>query len=171
MSIDLTNHGITVRDGFAFFWGGPLSNWFKSPFFIEDLLFHTSEHYMMYEKATLFQDTVAAKSILASKDPKKVKAIGRTVKNYNEELWSQHRFDVVYEGCLEKFLQNPELAKVLLATEGLELVEASPYDTVWGIGLLASDPNAIIKARWKGTNLLGLVLEKVRTVLVESRDS
>jgi len=77
------------------------------------------------------------------------------------------RFDAVYEGCLAKFQQNPDAAKVLLATVGLEIVEASPYDKVWGIGMSANDPRAINKSQWQGDNLLGLVLEKVREQLVK----
>lgn len=86
-TLNLSDYGISVNSGFAFFWGSPLSNWHKSSFFVDDILFHTSEHYMMYRKAMLFNDTVAAASILKSKDPKKIKAIGRQVKDYNDAAW------------------------------------------------------------------------------------
>jgi ribA/ribD-fused uncharacterized protein len=165
--INLLDHGIAVRDGFAFFWGGPLSNWYPATFYVDDVLFYNSEQYMMHQKALVCGDFDSAKVILLHTKPDKVKALGRKIAPYDDKAWSAARFNAVYDGCLAKFHQNPALARVLLATEGLELVEASPYDKVWGIGMAANDTRATNKSQWQGENLLGLVLEKVRAELLK----
>lgn len=161
----LSDNGILVKNGFALFWGSPFSNWYKAKFEVDNVIYSTSEQYMMHQKALLFNDPETAKQIMKTSDPKKQKQLGREVKNYRDDLWNQIRYDVVLEGCFEKFYQNEEFADILLMTEDLEIVEASPYDKIWGIGLDASHPDAIDKTKWKGENLLGKVLMEVRTQL------
>lgn len=120
---------------------------------------------MMAAKARLFQDTQAELQVLAEQDPRRVKALGRAVRGYEETVWCQHREKVMFAACLAKFQQNPELARELLATGHLHLVEASPYDRIWGIGLGADDPRVHDPRQWQGLNLLGNALMRVRTEL------
>lgn len=120
---------------------------------------------MMYTKAMLFGDTVTANKILHTNSPKLQKALGRAVKGYDDAVWVEKRMRMVYIGCFSKFQQNPELLKMLFSTGNTTLVEASPYDTVWGVGLSAEDPNIVHPENWKGANLLGEVLTQVRADL------
>lgn len=122
---------------------------------------------MMYAKAMLFGDTYIAKEILADPIPRKQKALGRKVKGFVSEIWEQECFAIMVKGCLQKFLQNPDLKEKLLATDDLVLVEASPHDTIWGIGMDENHPDATNPKKWLGLNLLGLVLMEVRLLLRE----
>jgi ribA/ribD-fused uncharacterized protein len=162
-----------VRHKFVYFWGhhppadgsiGPscLSQWWPSPFRVEGVVSRTAEHYMMAEKARLFGDEDAAASILESENPGEVKAIGRTVRNFVNEIWEGRRYDIVVRGNLAKFGQHPDLKSFLLGTRERVLVEASPVDLIWGIGLAASDPKAGDPEAWRGLNLLGFALMDVR---------
>ena len=118
---------------------------------------------MMYNKALLFSDLKAAAAILGHSDPKIGKRLGRQVKNFDNLLvWAEHREEIVYAGNKYKFEQNPSLMRELMKTKGTTLVEASPFDRIWGIGLRATDPRAKIKKEWKGQNLLGLILTRLR---------
>lgn len=169
MEINLNDMGITVRGGFAFFWGGPFSNWYKSKFTIDGREFNCSEQYMMFAKAMIFNDIVTTNKIMATSDPQIQKSLGRQVKNFDATIWDKYKAQVVLEGVLEKFLQNEKLQEVLMATDNLEIVEASPYDTIWGIGLNANHPDATNPEKWKGQNLLGLILKDVREFLKQNK--
>ena len=149
---------------FHLFWGGPFSQWYPATFEIEGVQYNCTEQYMMAKKAELFGDTDAKTKIMASTNPKEQKAIGRTVKGFNPDVWSAVSRDVVFRGNMAKFTQNPELHKFILRiTE--EIVEASPKDVIWGIGLGEHDPDAQDKSKWKGTNWLGQVLMDVRSTI------
>lgn len=113
----------------------------------------------------LFGDVEIAQKIIETDDPAEHKRLGRLVRNFSEAIWEQVRFDIMVVGLYEKFRQNPNLAKALLDTCGTSLVEASPFDKIWGIGLAASDPRAQDRSTWLGLNLLGQVLDKVREML------
>jgi ribA/ribD-fused uncharacterized protein len=117
---------------------------------------------MMAEKARMFADEVARSKILKAESPKIAKQLGRQVKNFNETIWDERRFQLVVEGNYAKFSQNRELEIFLLATEDKVLVEASPSDQVWGIGLGADNELAKNPERWRGLNLLGFALMEVR---------
>lgn len=157
-----------VSNKYTFFWGNnPFSNWHPSNFKYKGMMFCSSEQAMMWEKALMFNDILAASMIMATKDPKEQKAIGRKIRGYDEELWSVDRAGIVYNILLEKFSQNPDLLKALKDTGETELVEASPIDKIWGIGLAADDPKAQDKNTWNGLNLLGRVLTAVRTQLTK----
>jgi len=151
---------------YTFFWSGPFSQWAKSPFELEGKRFNTAEQYMMYSKAKLFGDDEIADKIMATSNPRVQKMLGRQVRDFDAEVWQIAAVDVVYKGNLAKFTQNPQLMKQLLATEGTVLVEASPYDKIWGIGLNEEDAKRTPPDRWPGTNLLGLVLTQVREDLI-----
>lgn len=158
-----------IKSGFAFFWTTKdyMSNWHLSPFTIDGVLFNCAEQWMMYSKAMLFGDTYIAKEILADPNPRNQKALGRKVSGFVSEIWEQECFAIMVKGCLQKFLQNPDLKEKLLATDDLVLVEASPYDTIWGIGMDETHPDATNPKKWLGLNLLGLVLMEVRLLLRE----
>lgn len=158
---------------YIFFWGhrplphgeiGPscCSQWFDAGFEIESVHYATAEHYMMAEKARTFGDNEAAREILTSTSPEEVKRIGRRVRNFNAEVWSERSIDVVIAGNIAKFSQNKRLSEWLRDTESRVLVEASPEDAIWGIGLHQDDPRAQDPKVWPGKNLLGFAIMTAR---------
>lgn len=122
----------------------------------------SAEHYMMAAKARLSGDAEAAGKILAAPHPGAAKALGRQVRGFDEERWAEHRFDAVVAGNMAKFGQHPQLRDFLAGTGSRVLVEASPQDRVWGIGVTADDERAGSPERWPGLNLLGFALMEVR---------
>lgn len=138
------------------------SQWHASPFTVDGVRYATAEHWMMAGKARLFDDPAALAKVLASADPAVAKAAGRGVRGFDEARWRAHRLDLVVEGNLAKFVQHPALGAFLLSTGDQVLVEASPVDAIWGIGLAAGDPRAHDPAQWPGLNLLGFALMDVR---------
>jgi hypothetical protein len=117
----------------------------------------------------LFGDADVAAEVLRTPHPKQQKALGRKVKNFDDAVWKRERLNIVMAGSRLKYTQNAELKELLLATAGTELVEASPYDRIWGIGLSAKDPRAQDPATWKGQNFLGKTLTKLRDELIAAR--
>ena len=122
----------------------------------------------MYGKAKLFDDNKIADKIMASKNVREQKSLGREVKNFDLEIWTENAIDIVYKGNKAKFEQNKDYLELLLSTKGKTLVEASPTDKVWGIGLTADDTDANNILKWKGTNWLGIVLTELRQELLEN---
>lgn len=139
-----------------------LSQWWPAPFEEEGDLFRTAEHYMMAEKARLFGDEETRARILEASSPAAAKKLGRSVCGFEESRWKAARFDIVVRGNLLKFGQHPELRAFLLGTGTRVLVEASPVDRIWGIGLTADDSRAANPEKWQGLNLLGFALMEVR---------
>jgi len=157
---------------FTFFWRGPFSNWHPSRFVVDGIAYSHAEQWMMAEKARLFGDLDAERRVMQCGNPKGQKTIGRDVKGFVEEVWQANAKEIVRRGLAAKFSQNEDLLRMLLATEGTTLVEASPYDRIWGIGLQASDPRAHSRETWLGTNWLGEVLTDLRDAfLLEMRPS
>jgi ribA/ribD-fused uncharacterized protein len=161
---------------YLFFWGhhskdhidiskSCLSQWYLAYFEINKILYPSAEHFMMAEKARLFKDEEILNKILNAKHPGEAKQLGREIRYYNEDLWQQHRFNIVVTGNLEKFKQNIELKDFLINTGDRVLVEASPLDRIWGIGLAENQPEASSPEHWLGLNLLGFALMKVRHLL------
>jgi len=147
---------------FYFFYAGPLSNWHQQPFTVQGKQFCCCEQFIMWSKAVLFSDFDAAAKILATSNPSEHQRLGRTVKNFNEEIWATFRGGIAYVGNYAKFSQNPELDEFLMQTGNKVLVEASKKDRIWGIGLAQNDPLAQKKETWCGLNLLGYTLSRVR---------
>ena len=141
---------------------GYLSNWILSEFTIDGITFSSMEQYMMYEKAVLFKDQTTAEKILQTDDVAKIKALGRTVQNFDDKVWTKERERIVYNGALEKFRQNPELAEKLEKTGKEIIAECAVKDRIWGIGLSMKDENRFCVEKWKGQNLLGRILMHVR---------
>lgn len=158
---------------FLFFWGDTgteldvidqkvFSQWYYSPFSEDGITYPTAEHYMMAKKALLFDNMNIYNQILNSKEPQVAKMLGRSIEGFKQDVWNQHKFDIVYQGNILKFSQNKKLLDYLLSTEEKIIVEASPYDTIWGIGLGEKDPKAKNIETWNGENLLGFVLMEAR---------
>jgi ribA/ribD-fused uncharacterized protein len=164
------------RVKFLFFWGhqperdgsvgaGCLSQWWPAPFTVDGLVFATAEHYMMWRKAALFGDDAMAERILAAPHPHAAKALGGRVAGFDQQTWDEQRVAVVVAGNLAKFGQHAELRSFLLGTGPRVLVEASPVDQIWGIGLTRDDLTAADPGQWRGLNLLGFALMHVRNTL------
>ena len=147
---------------FVFFWGGKFSQWYKADMVIYGVKYNCCEQYMMAEKARLFEDDEIESKIMESKNPKEQKALGRKVKNFDPERWDSVARDVVYEGNYAKFNQNKDCLEELFQTGEKTIVEASPYDKIWGIGLAGDDPRAANRSTWRGTNWLGIAIMKAR---------
>jgi ribA/ribD-fused uncharacterized protein len=161
---------------YVYFWGHTpsrdgsvgsacLSQWSPEGFTVDGVRFATAEHYMMWGKAMLFGDTASAARILEAGHPRDAKTLGGRVTPFDQQTWDDNRFAIVVAGNLAKFRQNPELGTYLAGTGDRVLVEASPMDRIWGIGLARDDPRAADPARWRGLNLLGFALMEVRARL------
>lgn len=142
-----------------------LSQWFPCAFTIDGLRYATAEHFMMAEKARLFRDADAVPRILDARSPSEAKALGRAVRGFDAAAWEAARFEAVVRGNVAKFGQNEDLGAFLRGTKDKVLVEASPRDRIWGIGMGRSNPDALLPARWRGRNLLGFALMEARAQL------
>ena len=161
-----------VTDKHVFFWGEWPSNWFKCHFVAEGNEFFNSEQYFMWVKAKTFGDEEVADEILKKgKNPKTAKELGRKVKNYDDAVWNEKRYQVMVDANLHKYSQNEELKGLLLNPElkGKGYVEASKYDTIWGVGLTEDNPLVDDEKNWLGTNLLGKALDEVRERLLKEK--
>lgn len=153
-----------TKGPFVFFYGGILSQWYPCTFQIDGVKYNCAEQYMMAEKARLFGDQEILEKIMSSKNPREQKKYGRKVKNFDEKKWNSVAKDIVYKGNYAKFSQNidsGDIGYIFFNTPGT-FVEASPYDTIWGIGIGMDDPRINDPSQWRGTNWLGEVLTKVR---------
>ncbi|XP_077981733.1 protein irg-1-like [Glandiceps talaboti] len=158
----------TKSEKYTFFWKiqSPFSQWFPANFTVDGITYSCAEQYMMHQKAVMFGDREMAKKIMKTNKPKAMKAFGRKVQNFEVQTWNERCKDVVKKANMAKFSQNSELKAKLFATVGTTLVEASPRDRIWGIGLGAANPKAQRKATWRGKNLLGYILTDVRDELM-----
>jgi ribA/ribD-fused uncharacterized protein len=161
---------------YFFFWGHTqkspgqidascFSQWFPAAVTVDGVRYATAEHWMMAGKARLFGDSESVDLILAAKAPDEVKSLGRRVANFDEEKWAKERVDLVVRGNVAKFEQHPPMREFLMATGDRVIVEASPRDTIWGIGLGRDNPRARDPRTWRGENLLGFALMAVREKL------
>ncbi len=177
---DYYNYGNKVK--YLFFWGHTpksegvvdkscFSQWFGSSFEEDGVVFQSAEHYMMAKKALLFGDNDIYKSILDAKNPGEAKKLGRAIKNFNEDIWLANRFQIVVDGNVLKFGQNEALGEYLLGTSNRVLVEASPVDRIWGIGMDQNNNDCENPNLWKGLNLLGFALMVAREILQAGKAS
>jgi ribA/ribD-fused uncharacterized protein len=156
------------RQKFLFFWKeaafypGCLSQFWLAPFVVDGVTYPAAEYWMMAEKARLFGDVDVLETILTARTAAAAKAAGRVVRGYSESAWEAARYEVVVAGNLAKFTQHDDLGRYLVSTGDRVLVEASPLDRVWGIGLAEDDEAAASPSRWRGRNLLGFALMDVR---------
>ena len=142
-----------------------LSQWWMEDFFSIAHHYLCMEQYMMAGKAELFGDREIREQILACSVPKEIKALGRKVRGFDQKVWDRFKYAIVLNGNWCKFSQNRSLREFLLSTGESVLVEASPYDSIWGIRLSASSPEALDPRKWRGQNLLGFALMEVRDEL------
>ncbi len=160
---------------YVYFWGHKklktgvtkscFSQWYDAEFEEEGVMFKTAEHYMMYHKAKLFGNDDIAKKVIACSHPSEAKQLGRAVKGFDESVWNNKRFDIVTNASKLKFGQNAELRTFLKNTGSRVLVEASPVDSIWGIGLAVDHPRIEDPTHWAGLNLLGYALMSAREQL------
>ena len=155
-----------ITDEYILFYGGIFSQWYQCYMTIDNIMYCTCEQYMMAEKARLFKDEEMLEKIMASKDPREQKKCGRKVKNFDQEKWEAIARDVVYKANYAKFTQNEDCYNELESSVGKTIVEASPYDVIWGIGLGPDDPKAKDRNEWRGTNWLGEAIMQVREELI-----
>jgi ribA/ribD-fused uncharacterized protein len=172
--LTLTKGGTRVK--YLMFWGHRprsdgsigaecLSQWWPAPFEVDGQTFATAEHWMMWNKAVLFNDFEAASKILTASHPNEAKSFGRAVSGFDNPTWEARRFQIVVTGSAAKFAQHQRLKYFLLGTGDRVLVEASPVDQIWGIGLAADDARASDPQLWRGLNLLGFALMQARATL------
>lgn len=141
---------------------GFLSNWYLSEFQYDGIRYSSMEQYIMHQKAVLFGDLEIAEQILKTGEVDVIKALGRSVRNYEDTVWNGRRQIIVYRGLLEKFRQNSGLRELLLDTKDAVLAECAVKDRIWGIGLSMHDERRFDLSRWQGQNLLGYALMEVR---------
>jgi ribA/ribD-fused uncharacterized protein len=167
-------------DEFIFFWGhhakqpgvvGPhvFSQWWPASFTVDGVTYPTAEHWMMCAKARFCNDEEKVQEILADRDPARAKWLGRHIANWDEVAWVGVRLDVVTQGSFHKFDQNPALGDYLISTGTKTLVEASPHDRIWGVGMKGDDPRITDPKQWNGLNLLGMALMLARADLILQR--
>lgn len=176
--LELQASGTTPE--YLFFWGhrakpntvtkACFSQWWPSKFSVDGQTYETAEHWMMAHKAELFGANEILSKILQNADPGAAKGLGRKVKNFDAKTWNANKLNIVIEGNLHKFQQNEPLRNFLLATKGKVLVEASPVDRIWGVGLAVDDNDILSPEKWKGLNLLGYALMTVRDLLEAQRN-
>ncbi|MGB0870533.1 MAG: NADAR family protein [Flavobacteriales bacterium] len=170
----IQNTGKPVK--FLFFWGHKpsldgqitkscFSQWWPSPFMVDGIHYKTAEHYMMAEKARLFNNEGIRQQIIHCHSPAEAKKLGRQVTNFDQDVWLEHRFNIVIKGNLNKFEQNSGLKQFLIQTKKRVLVEASPIDAIWGIGMASDNQKIHDPRKWRGLNLLGFALMEVRDLL------
>jgi ribA/ribD-fused uncharacterized protein len=162
----VNNADIILTERFVLFWNGWASQWFPSPFTLDGVYYGCCEQFMMAEKARVFDDEDSLRQILAAHHPREQKSLGRKVRDFDAGLWNSACRGVVFTANLAKFSQNDALRERLLNTGDRTIVEASPVDTIWGIGLAPNDPKACQPDQWRGTNWLGIALMQTRDALV-----
>jgi ribA/ribD-fused uncharacterized protein len=164
------------RFTYRYFWGhtprpdGALSDavfsqWWLSLFEEGGQRYSSAEQFMMAGKARLFGDDATLAKILAAHEPSIIKRLGREVRGFDEDAWKRARSELVTRGNVAKFGADPALRAYLRATGDAILVEASPSDVIWGIGLAQDDARAADPRRWRGLNLLGFALVAAREAL------
>lgn len=151
-----------MTEKFFYFWSGPFSQWAKSPFVINGEKYNCAEQYMMAEKARVFKDWATEQKIMSADTPDLQKSLGRMVRPFDEQVWFSVAKRIVYTGNYFKFTQNKKYFDELLDTDGYTLVEASPVDRLWGIGLAENDERARSRDTWQGKNWLGEILTNLR---------
>ena len=162
---DLLSEEHTQETKYVYFWKGYLSQWAKHEFVEDGVLYKTPEHYTMVKKAELFNHHTLVPIMLTVDHPANVKQLGRQVHNFKLDVWNEHCDEFVIRGNLLRFQQHPDMKQRLLDTGDAILVEASPLDKIWGVGLAAEDPMIKDPKTWRGLNKLGFALMAVRDML------
>jgi len=160
METDTEIYFYTLKNKFSY-----MSNFYKTNFTDKDgIQYICSEQYFMYHKCKTFDpdNNILLQTILTEKSAAKIKQYGRKIKNYNDTIWKEKRYNIMLDALRLKFNQNEIIKKNLLETKPKILYEASKNDKIWGIGFY--DKDAIDKSKF-GTNLLGKALMEIRNEL------
>ena len=163
-----------VTDTHAFFWDSLYSQWFTRAGLFKDengTVYPNAEKYMMMKKAEVFSAQDILEKMENTDNPRVVKQLGRQIENFSDEVWDKHKIDVVTQASYLKFVQNPDLLKIMMQQEKLILVEASPEDKIWGIGLHPDNDKILDEQNWNGQNLLGICLMKARQRIKDEQNS
>lgn len=144
---------------------GVFSQWHPTAFTLDGVDFVTAEQWMMFAKARLFNDEERARQIIKTADPAEQKRLGQQVRSFDQDEWDRAKVQIVFTGNRAKFKQNAGALRQLRATGDAMLVEANPRDWIWGVGLSIEDPGVRQPDKWRGANLLGRILTKVRADL------
>jgi len=160
---------------YLFFWGHTSTNampnktcfsqWYPARFVVNGVSYASTEHWMMAKKAALFNDAEMVEKIITCAKPAQAKALGRKVRNFNSVQWNAYKYAIVVIGNVYKFSQHTELKTFLLNTQQRILVEASPRDKIWGIGMSEHHKDVENPFMWRGDNLLGFALMEAREIL------
>ena len=152
---------------YTFFWGkqSPLSNHFKCKFMVDGIVYNCNEQYFKYHQAMYANNKEIADAILSAEDPVTQLKLAKGLVIQDKEEWQKTAIQIMRQGLAAKFKQNPPLSDFLINTKDSELVEASPYDTFWGVGISMKSPEILTKSNWKGENHLGTLLMEVRDTL------
>lgn len=173
------DYGYKIKHGVLAFQKGPFSQWwggfegqnggfvYHSDKHGSDMNFNCAEQFMMFSKAMLFEDINTASKIILTKNPREQKDLGRKVEGFDEKIWDKHKFEIVRIGNILKFSQDEELKEFLVSTDGLKIVEAAPWDKIWGCGTDMNDPRTYSENMWQGENLLGKALMEARQRIIE----
>jgi len=156
-----------ITDNYVFFWGSVFSNWYTCRFEYEGHEFYNTEQAFMWAKANYFNDFEMADLILNTPNPRECKKLGRRVRNFNTESWALASFAIMTNVNISKFAQNEDLGDILISTGNRTLVEASPYDKIWGIGMNMLDDDCLDELKWNGMNLLGQALTFIRDKFIK----
>lgn len=158
---------VKIHGNYAAFWGSVFSNFYPCNILIDNRWFNCSEQYFMYKKAMHFNDVEIAEEIMKTSDPKEIKKLGRKVRNYDDEEWSNVRYDIMLKGVYSKFVQNPICMLSILNEkfDGKAFVEGNPHDKIWSCGLDYRDSKIANRLDWQGKNDLGIILDCVRFML------
>lgn len=124
-----------------------------------------SEKAIMLCKAAAMGDRFHYDAISAASAPMEARRLGRSIRNFDQDLWTRCVCLVAYEIVYQKFKDTPEYREILLMTGDVLIAEAAWYDQNWGIGMRPHDPRVRRPAEWQGTNILGWALMKARARL------
>jgi len=150
-------------DKYYFFWKHEFGQWtLRDIVDSNNINYNCCEQYMMAQKAKLFGDDKTYVLIINEPNPQKQQSLGRLISNFDQKIWDKNKEKIVYNANLLKFSQHNDLKKRLIATNQKFLVEASPYDLIWGVGLSANNDLILNEKNWRGKNLLGKILMKIR---------
>ena len=141
----------------------PFSNMYRSIITYNDEYFNCVEQIFAYEKARLFEPSIA-QNIKNCTYGAQAKKLGSRVKNFDPKIWDNHRELVMKEALRSKFNSNTRLKRLLELTEDAELIEVSPYDKFWGAGVDRNEMIELIKQNktYPGKNVLGNMLMSLR---------
>lgn len=151
-----------ITDTHVYFWNGEFSNFHPIKIKYNKINFYTTEQIFMWEKALYFEDKEIAQKIMVTAEPSECKRLGRQIKNFDADKWSIVSYDIMVNANYHKYSQNPILKDLLLETGDKTLVEASPFDKIWGVGLASFNDEILDEKNWRGQNLLGKALMEVR---------